>query len=124
LLDHPSLTHLANRKTRLKFHFAIYSDPEMKLNYDPQVHPSTSEIIKTMNLDEFLKHPLIQFRGTDITIKDAINYVRNYAGLEHKNEPDTDALKAAQNVNWVGVGRNARDPLLLERSHLLNPWGP
>lgn len=104
LLDHPSLTHLANRKTKLKFHFIIYSDPEMRINYDPNIHPSTPEIIKTMTLAEFLKHPLMQFMGTDITVKDAIDYVRNYAGLEHKNEPDSDALRAAEDVNWLGIG--------------------
>jgi hypothetical protein len=103
LLD-PKLMHLANRKTRLKLHFIIYSDPEMRINYDPKIHPSTPEIIKTMNLDEFLKHPLMQASGTDITVKDAIDYVRNYAGLEHKDEPDSDALRAAQNVNWLGIG--------------------
>ena len=98
--------HNANRnlKPRLKPVFTVYSDPEMRINYDPKIHPSTPEILKTMNLKEFLKHPLMQFMGTDITVKDAINYVRNYAGLEHKNEPDTDALKAAQNVNAFGLG--------------------
>jgi hypothetical protein len=49
-----------------------------------------------MNLDTFLKEPVIHFSGTAITVKDAINYVRNYAGLEHKNEPDTDVMKAAE----------------------------
>jgi hypothetical protein len=104
LMDHPSIVDLANRKERLKFRFNIYSNPEMRINFDPKIHPSTPQLIKTMNLTEFLKHPLMQFMGRDITVKDAINYVRNYAGLEHKNEPDTDASKAAQNVNWLGLG--------------------
>ena len=98
--------HNANRnlKPRLKPVFIVYSDPTMRINYDPKIHPSTPEILKTMNLKEFLQHPLMQSRGTDITVKDTINYVRNYAGLEHKNEPDTAALKAAEYVNWIGLG--------------------
>ncbi|WP_420970436.1 hypothetical protein [Bradyrhizobium sp. B120] len=104
LLDHPSITSLANRRAQLKFRFTIYSDPTMRINYDPKIHPSIPEIIKTMTLAEFLRHPLMQFSGTDITVKTAINYVRDYAGLEHKNEPDSDTLRAAQNVNWIGLG--------------------
>lgn len=49
-----------------------------------------------MNLDTFLKEPVIHFSGTTITVRDAISYVRNYAGLEHKNDPDTDTMKAAE----------------------------
>ncbi|WP_166293817.1 hypothetical protein [Bradyrhizobium sp. 2S1] len=96
LLDHPSITSLANRRAQLKFRFTIYSDPTMRINYDPKIHPSTREIIKTMTLDEFLRHPLMQFRGTDITVKTAINYVRDYAWLEHKNEPESWLRKFGQ----------------------------
>lgn len=104
LLDRTPLIHLANRNAKLKVRFNIWSDPTMRINYDPNIHPSTPELLKSMSLDEFLKHPVMSSRGTDITVKDAIDYVRNYAGLEHKNEPDTDALKAAEWVNWIGLG--------------------
>jgi hypothetical protein len=102
LLDKTPLIHLANRNTKLKIIFTVV-DPEIRLGA-PQPASSSPRILKTMNLAEFLQHQLMQFRGTDITVKDAIDYVRNYAGLEHKNEPDTQAMKAAENVNAFQFG--------------------
>jgi hypothetical protein len=86
LLDETPLIHLANRKTKLKIVFISSDTPDLPRPW----------MRKTMSLETFLKEPVIHFSGTAITVKDAINYVRNYAGLEHKNEPDTDVMRAAE----------------------------
>jgi hypothetical protein len=64
LFDKRTLIHLVNRKTRLDIIFTVV-DPEIRLGA-PQTAPS---ILKTMNLAEFLRHPLMQFMGADITVK-------------------------------------------------------
>jgi hypothetical protein len=89
LLDERPLIHSANGKTRLKILFISSDTPDLPRPW----------LRKTMNLDTFLKEPVMHLSGTPITVRDTINYVRNYAGLEHKNAPDAEALQKLESAS-------------------------
>jgi hypothetical protein len=93
LLDETPLIHLANRSARLKFLFVMEDPPDF-----PIKRPR-----KEMNLDKFLAEPIAYIQGQWVTVRDLISYVRNYAGLEHKTTPDTDAMKALEASGTSGI---------------------
>jgi hypothetical protein len=108
LVDENPLLHQVNRAIRLKISFHVNTlipDPpglpqpvfrQVADGISPSLVPKVSS--KKVNLDTFMKSPILQIEGEWATVLDVIKYVANYAGAIHKSTPDTPMTKSLEAV--------------------------
>lgn len=98
------LLHQANRPFKMKLQFVIapFSPGPIRdgLVFDgtldgisPTIRPRKA---KAVSLDLFLATPILELRGQTVTVVDLIRYLANYAGVIHKNPPNTPAMRTAE----------------------------
>jgi hypothetical protein len=108
LVDGNPILHQANRAARLKITFfvnRVQPDPpglpepvfrQIAEGISPSLVPKPEP--QALNLDGFLRHPVLQIQGDWATVRDIIQNVANYAGAVHKSTPDTPMTKSLEAV--------------------------
>ena len=122
LLDEQPLLHQANRNVREKISFVVTVHPALPdhLNrglvfsqvadgLSPKMAPPHLST-KALNLDNFLKEPVMEINGQKLTVRDVIKYVANYAGYVHKGTP------AAYRFGWLRSWQSEWMPLMCYRN--------
>ena len=115
LLDENPLLHQVNCTIKLKITFMINpTDPDPPGTPEPTFRQRADGLspslvpkgpTQTVNLDGFLKHPILLVNGQWATVRDVSQYIANYAGAVHKSTPDTPMTKSLEAVGQaIAVG--------------------
>ncbi len=129
LLDGDSLIKIVNTELKLKIYFIINdrmppNHPDLAFwslqdGLDPDNSPPSSIKPLKLNLEQFLKRPILMNQGKIFTIYEVISYLRNVGGAVHsgipKDEQQNFLREVQETFNIGGISPLIRTTLAIAR---------